>query len=152
MSTPGFRTHLSSTIRTVANKLFQKFVSVIPWFTRTGVQDHDSTINFLLLSLGNRTPSLKGGDRDQTIPLKYKSSCRTPSENTNLHARHKIYSKNSKKQFNYQSILLQFQQSTQPEKGYFPLPHPPLHPRLPVPQLLPYPPLRLSSVPSVFPC
>jgi len=108
VSTLGFCTYLSSTIWTIANKLFQKFVFVIPWFTRTRVQDYDSTINFLLLSLGDGTPSLKGRNRDQTIPLKYKSLCWTPSENTNLHAGHKMYSKNSKKQFNYQSILLQF--------------------------------------------
>ena len=42
MFTLGFCTHLYSTIWTVANELFHKFVSAIPWFTRTGVQDHNS--------------------------------------------------------------------------------------------------------------
>jgi len=60
--------------------------------------------------------------------------------------------KKFQKQFKSQSILLQFQQSMQPEKDHhFPLPHPPLHLSLPVPQLLPHPPLCRTFAPSVFP-
>ena len=86
-------------------------------------------------------------------------------QNTNLRAGHppkiqisvpdtNLFKKfqKKKKQFESQSILLRFRQSTQPENNHhFLLPHPLLHLPLLVPQLVPHPPLRWTFAPSVFP-